>query len=40
MNRNAQLFVEAAEKVYGKGAVLTRDMISSVVEDAGVSFPY
>jgi MoxR-like ATPase len=40
MNRNAQLFVEAAEKVYGKGAVLTRDMISSVVEDTGVSFPY
>ena len=40
LNKNGIAFVEAAEKLYGIGAVLTRDNIAHVVNEADVPYPY
>jgi hypothetical protein len=40
LNKNGIAFVEAAEKLYGIGAVLTRDNIAHVVSEADVPYPY
>ena len=40
MNRNQTAFVEAAEKIFGAGAVLTRDGIEHVCEEADLAYPY
>jgi hypothetical protein len=40
LNRNAKAFVAAAEKAFGIGAVITRDGISSIVEESGAPYPY
>ena len=40
LNRNARAFVLAAEEKFGIGAILSRDNISSVVEEKGVSYPH
>ena len=40
LNKNGLAFVEAAEKLYGIGAVLTRDNIAHVVNEADVPYPY
>jgi hypothetical protein len=40
LNKNGVAFVEAAEKLYGVGAILTRDGIAHVVSEADVPYPY
>lgn len=40
LNRNARAFVLAAEEKFGIGAILSRDNISSVVEEKGVPYPH
>jgi len=40
LNRNQITFVESAEKIFGVGAVLTRDGIQHVCEENDLSFPY
>jgi hypothetical protein len=40
LNKNGIAFVEAAEKLYGVGAVMTRDNIAHVVSEADVPYPY
>jgi len=40
LNKNGIAFVEAAEKIFGVGAVLTRDGIAHVVSESGVPYPY
>ena len=40
LNKNGIAFVEAAEKLYGVGAILTRDGIAHVVSEADVPYPY
>jgi hypothetical protein len=40
LNKNGIAFVEAAEKLYGIGAVLNRDNIAHVVNEADVPYPY
>ena len=40
LNKNGVAFVEAAEKLYGVGAVLTRDGIAHVVSETGAPYPY
>ena len=40
LNRNQTAFVEAAEKIFGVGSVLTRDRINHVCEENDLSFPY
>ncbi len=40
LNRNQSAFVKAAEEIFGVGAILTRDGIEHVVEEADLSFPY
>jgi hypothetical protein len=40
LNKNGIAFVEAAEKLYGIGAVLTRDGIAHVVSETDVPYPY
>mgnify|MGYP003336824970 CR=1 FL=1 len=40
LNRNQIAFVEAAEGLFGVGAVLTRDGIEHVCEEKGLSYPY
>jgi len=40
MNKNAKQFIMAAESLFGTNAVLDRDMISKVVDEADVPYPY
>ena len=40
LNRNQLAFVEAAEGLFGAGAVLTRDGIEHVCEENNLSYPY
>jgi hypothetical protein len=40
LNKNGIAFVQAAEKIFGVGAVLTRDGIAHVVSETGVPYPY
>lgn len=40
MNRNAKAFVTAAAKLFGDGAILTRDGIQHVVEESGAPYPH
>jgi len=40
MNKNAKQFIMAAESMYGTNAVIGRDEISKVVDEAGVPYPY
>lgn len=40
LNKNGIAFVEAAERLYGVGAVLNRDNIAHVVSEADVPYPY
>lgn len=40
LNRNQIAFVEAAEELFGVGAVLTRDGIQHVCEENDLTFPY
>lgn len=40
LNRNQRNFVEAAEKIFGIGSILTRDGIEHVCEETGLSYPY
>lgn len=40
LNRNAIAFVEAAESLFGSGALLTRDGIAHVVNETGCPYPY
>jgi len=39
-NRNAKSFIVAAESIFGEEAILTRDDISRIVNEKGVSQPY
>jgi MoxR-like ATPase len=40
MNRNAKSFIVAAQELFGKSPILTRDGIQQVVEEKGVAYPY
>ena len=40
MNKSTKAFICAAEKKFGKGAILTRSNIDEIVDDSGVSYPY
>jgi hypothetical protein len=40
MNKNAKLFIDAAESMFGVGAVLTRDGIQHVVEESSTPYPF
>ena len=40
LNRNALEFIEACEKTFAPGVVITRDGIAQVVEESGCSYPY
>jgi hypothetical protein len=40
MNRNAKAFVSAAAKIFGDGAILTRDGIQHVVDESGSPYPH
>jgi MoxR-like ATPase len=39
-NKNQLAFIQAAEEVFGVGAILTRDGIQHVVEEKDLSFPF
>ena len=39
-NRNAVAFIEAAKNIFGDSAVMTRDGIQHVVDEAGVPYPF
>lgn len=39
-NKNALAFIEAAENMFGQGAVMNRDQIDTVVNTNNVPFPY
>jgi midasin (ATPase involved in ribosome maturation) len=39
MNRNAKLFIEAAETLFGAGAILNRSQVQRVVSEKGVPYP-
>jgi cobaltochelatase CobS len=39
MNKNALAFVEAAKKLFGESAILSRDGIQHVVNETGLSYP-
>ena len=40
MNKNAKQFIIAAERMYGTNAIIGRDEISKVVDEADVPYPY
>jgi len=40
MNRNAKAFIVAAQELFGKSPILTRDGIQQVVEEKNVAYPY
>jgi hypothetical protein len=40
LNRNQTAFVQAAEKIFGVGAILTRDGIEHVCEENKLGYPY
>ena len=40
MNANAKKFILAAENIFGKNQILTRDGIAEVVKESGVAYPY
>ena len=40
MNRNALLFIEACEKIFGSEVIITRDGIAQVVKESGAPYPY
>jgi midasin (ATPase involved in ribosome maturation) len=40
MNANANKFILAAENIFGKNQILTRDGIAEVVKESGVAYPY
>jgi hypothetical protein len=40
MNKNAKLFVDAAEAIFGAGSILTRDGINHVVSESGAPYPF
>ena len=40
MNKNQKAFIAASERKYGVAATLTRDQISDLVEEAGISYPF
>lgn len=40
LNRNGIAFVEAAEEVFGIGAIITRDDIQKVVDETNAPYPY
>ena len=40
LSKSALLFIEAAEKMFGAGSVLTREGINAVCEDNNVPYPY
>jgi hypothetical protein len=40
MNRNQKQFIEACEKKYGAGAIVTRDHIDEIVKESSASYPY
>jgi cobaltochelatase CobS len=40
MNKNAKSFIVAAETIFGKNSLLTRDGIDEVCKESGASYPY
>jgi midasin (ATPase involved in ribosome maturation) len=40
MNANAKKFILAAENIFGKNQILTRDGIAEVVKESNVAYPY
>ena len=40
MNKNAKLFIDAAEAIFGAGSILTRDGINHVVSESGAPYPF
>jgi hypothetical protein len=40
MNRNAVMFVEAAQEKYGENATLNRDQVQVVCDESGAPYPY
>jgi len=40
MNKNQKAFVQASERKYGVAATLTRDQISDLVEESGLTYPF
>ena len=40
MNKNAKAFVTACERIFGSGAVVSRDDITRVVNESGAPYPY
>lgn len=40
LNKNGIAFVEAAEKMFGSGCIITRDGIAEVVSESGAPYPY
>ena len=40
MNKASLIFLQEAEKIFGPGAILTRNDIDKVVNEAGTSYPY
>lgn len=40
LNKNGLAFVQACEKMFGAGAIITRDGITEVVNESGCPYPY
>ena len=40
LNKNGLAFVQAAEKMFGSGSIITRDGIAEVVNESGCPYPY
>jgi len=40
MNKNQKAFILASERKYGVAATLTRDQISDIVEESGLTYPF